>query len=83
MLTNSLLITALVLAIILVVPMVCKKIHLPAIVGLIIAGIVVGPFGLGIVERTETIDFFGKIGVQFAKFLGEDRSIIGRNNPKW
>ena len=63
MLTNSLLITALVLTIILVVPMVCKKIHLPAIVGLILSGIVVGPFGLGIIERTETIDFFGRIGI--------------------
>ena len=49
--------------------MVCKKVHLPAIVGLIIAGIVVGPFGLGIVERTETIDFFGKIGILYIMFL--------------
>ena len=69
MLTNSLLITALVLTIILVVPMLCKKIHLPAIVGLILSGIVVGPFGLGIIERTETIDFFGKIGILYIMFL--------------
>lgn len=69
MITNTLAITALVLVIILVVPLVCKKIHLPAIVGLILTGILIGPYGTGLVERTATIDVFGQLGILYIMFL--------------
>lgn len=69
MLTNTLAITALILVIILVVPLLCKKIHIPAIVGLILTGILIGPYGSGLVERTETIDVFGQLGILYIMFL--------------
>ena len=42
MITNPLIIIALLLAIVLVVPMVCRKIRIPSIVGFIIVGCIVG-----------------------------------------
>ena len=47
MITNTLAIIALVLATILLVPLICRKIRIPSIVGFIIVGILVGPYGFG------------------------------------
>lgn len=69
MLTNTLAITALILVIILVVPLLCKRIHIPSIVGLILTGILIGPYGIGLVERTATIDVFGQLGILYIMFL--------------
>ncbi len=67
--SNTIFITALLLAIILVVPIVCRWVRIPAIVGLILTGMLVGPFGLGILERTETIDVLSQIGILYIMFL--------------
>ncbi|MDQ4078703.1 MAG: hypothetical protein M3220_20985, partial [Chloroflexota bacterium] len=53
--TDPVLILALLMLIILVVPMLFHLVRLPAIVGLILAGIVIGPNGLGILERGQTM----------------------------
>ena len=63
MLTNPLVIVALVLAIIWLVPLVCRKIHVPAIVGFILVGIVIGEHGLGWIGANRTIDVLGKMGM--------------------
>lgn len=65
MLTNSLVIVALVLAIIWLVPLVCRKIHVPAIVGFILVGIVIGEHGLGWIGANRTIDVLGKMGMLY------------------
>lgn len=69
MLHSSILITALMIAIILVVPIVCRRLRIPAIVGLILTGVLVGPFGLGILERDYAIDALGQIGILYIMFL--------------
>jgi len=46
-----------------------RKFHLPYVVGLILAGIVIGPFGLDILEINPTIDFLGTIGLVFLMFM--------------
>jgi len=65
MITNPLAIIALVLTIILVVPLICRKIRIPSIVGFIIVGIVVGPYGLNLISGGTTIQVLGKIGMLY------------------
>ena len=56
---------ALIIGIILVVPPVCRKIHVPSIVGFIVAGILIGPYGFGIWTGTQTIQTLGKLGMLY------------------
>ena len=65
MITEPLAIIALVLAAILLVPMICRKIRIPSIVGFIIVGIVVGPNGFGWLGGSDTIQMLGKIGMLY------------------
>lgn len=65
MLTNTFAILSLVLAIIWLVPLVCRKIHIPAIVGFIVVGIALGEHGLGILGPNRTIDVLGKMGMLY------------------
>ena len=58
-----------ILAIMLVAPLLFARLRLPGIVGLIIAGLVVGPNGLGILERGSNIILLGTVGLLFLMFL--------------
>lgn len=68
MITNSLLLIAVLLSIILLIPMVCRKIHIPAIVGFIVAGMVVGPSVLNWVGDNVAIQSLGAIGMLYIMF---------------
>lgn len=65
MINNSLAILSLVLAIIWLVPMLCRKIHVPAIVGFILVGIAIGEHGFGLLGQNATIDILGKMGMLY------------------
>ena len=65
MIANPLAIIALVLATILIVPMVCRKIRIPSIVGFIIVGIIVGQNGLNLLSGGSAIQTLGKIGMLY------------------
>ncbi|MBQ6748532.1 MAG: cation:proton antiporter [Paludibacteraceae bacterium] len=65
MITNPLGIIALILGTILLVPMVCRKIRVPSIVGFIIVGILAGPNGLALISEGDTIQTLGKIGMLY------------------
>lgn len=65
MITNPLSIIAIILATILLVPMICRKIRIPSIVGFIIVGILFGPYGFHILESATTIQTLGKIGILY------------------
>lgn len=65
MITYPLAIIAIVLATILFVPMVCRKIRIPSIVGFILVGIVVGPYGLDLISGGTAIQTLGKIGMLY------------------
>jgi len=65
MITNTLAIIALVLATILLVPLICRKIRIPSIVGFIIVGILVGPYGFGWLAEGGAIQTLGKIGMLY------------------
>lgn len=59
----------LVLAIILFAPILLSRLHIPHIIGLILAGVVVGKYGLNILERDSSFELFGKVGIYYIMFL--------------
>ena len=65
---SPLLILTLVIGIIWFVPIVCRKIHVPSIVGFILAGIVIGPSVLGVAGQTPTIKILGSLGMLYIMF---------------
>ncbi|MEX0689888.1 MAG: cation:proton antiporter, partial [Candidatus Paceibacterota bacterium] len=46
-----------------------KKLNLPWVLALIVGGIIVGPFALGLFEPNETIEFISQIGLVFLMFM--------------
>lgn len=68
-LTNPVIIFALVLFIILFAPILFAKIKVPHIIGLIIAGVIVGPHGLNLLKRDTSIVLFGTVGLLYIMFL--------------
>ena len=66
---DPVLIFALVMLIILLAPMVFKKLKIPGLVGLILAGTVVGPGLLGLIERDFTIELLGTVGLLYLMFM--------------
>nr|WP_202803651.1 cation:proton antiporter [Spirulina subsalsa] len=58
-----------IMAIMLVAPLMFERLRMPGIVGLILAGVLVGPNGLGILQRDSTIILLGTVGLLFLMFL--------------
>ncbi|MEX2404277.1 MAG: cation:proton antiporter [Balneolales bacterium] len=67
--SDPVLIFALVMFIILITPIVFDKIRIPSIVGLILAGTIVGPSVLGLLERDNTIILLGTVGLLYLMFM--------------
>ncbi len=67
--TDPVLIFLIIMAIMLVIPLVFERFKMPGIIGLILAGLVVGPYGLGMLERDDTIVLLGTVGLLFLMFL--------------
>lgn len=59
----------LILFIILVIPIIFNKIKIPPLLGLIIAGMIIGPLGLNIIARDVSFELFGTAGLLFIMFL--------------
>lgn len=68
-LTNSVLIFTLILLIILLSPILLRKIRIPGIIGLIVSGVIIGPHGLNILERNSAVDLFSTIGLLYIMFI--------------
>lgn len=67
-LSNPVIIFSLVLFIILFAPILLNRIKIPHIIGLIIAGIIVGPYGLNLLLRDSSIVLFGTVGLLYIMF---------------
>lgn len=65
---SPLLILTIVIGIIWFVPIVCRRVHVPSIVGFIIAGIIIGPSVLNIVNEGPTIKILGSLGMLYIMF---------------
>lgn len=59
----------LVLSVILFAPMLFEKLHIPSIIGLIIAGIIIGNHGFNILNYDSSFKLFGKVGIYYIMFL--------------
>lgn len=68
-LTNPVLKFLLILIIILFAPIILNKIKIPHLLGLIIAGAIVGPNGLNLIERDSGIILSGTAGLLYIMFL--------------
>lgn len=58
-----------VLAIILVTPMVMNRLKIPHIIGMIVAGVIIGPYGFNILDRDSSFAIFGQVGLLYLMFL--------------
>jgi len=68
-LKSPVMVFALALIIILSVPFLLKRLQIPSIIGLITAGVIIGPNALHLLERNEAIDLFSTIGLLYIMFL--------------
>lgn len=59
----------LVLLIILFAPMLLNKLRIPHIIGMILAGLVIGEHGFNILVRDSSFELFGKVGLYYIMFL--------------
>lgn len=57
------------LVIILLAPVILNRLKIPHIVGMIAAGIIVGPYGLNILDRDSSFEIFGQVGLLYLMFL--------------
>lgn len=68
-LTNPVLKFLLILIIILLAPIILNKIKIPHLLGLIIAGAIIGPNGINLMERDSSIILSGTVGLLYIMFL--------------
>lgn len=77
MITSSLAIVCIVLSIILLLPMLCRRLHIPAIVGFILVGMAIGPLGFNLIAESETIRILGQIGMLYIMFQSGSEMDLG------
>jgi Kef-type K+ transport system membrane component KefB len=68
-LENPVLIFACILFIILFAPILLNRIKIPHLIGLIVAGAVIGPNGINLLERDSSVILFGTVGLLYIMFL--------------
>lgn len=57
-----------VLLLILGAPVLFERLRIPPLVGMVLAGVLVGPHGLGVLQRDASIDIFGQVGLYYIMF---------------
>ena len=67
--TSPTLIFFVVLLIILSAPIIMGKLRIPHIIGMVLAGVLIGEHGLNILERDHSFELFGKVGLLYIMFL--------------
>lgn len=66
---NPVLVFSVILFIILLSPILLRKLKIPAIIGLILSGVIVGPHGLNILEQNSAVTLFSTIGLLYIMFI--------------
>ena len=49
--------------------MLLERLHVPSIVGMIFAGLLIGPHGFHVLDRDGSFELFGKVGIYYIMFL--------------
>ena len=58
-----------VLGIILLAPLLLRRLRIPHIIGLILAGVLVGEHGFNLLRRDSSFEIFGQVGIYYIMFL--------------
>ncbi len=67
--TNPVAIFLIVLLIILFAPVLLNKLKIPHIIGMIVAGVVIGPHGFNVLAYDSSFSIFGQVGLLYLMFL--------------
>jgi Kef-type K+ transport system membrane component KefB/mannitol/fructose-specific phosphotransferase system IIA component (Ntr-type) len=67
--TDPVLIVALATLLFLTVPVLAERVRVPGVIGLIVAGAAVGPHGLGLLARDQTIVLLGTVGLLYLMLM--------------
>lgn len=84
-LTNPVLIFSAILFVILLAPILLHRLRIPELIGLIIAGALIGPNGLYIMSRDSSIELFGTVGLLYIMFIAGleiDMADLKKNSGK-
>ena len=65
---DPVLIFSIVLMLMLIVPVVFRRFRIPPLIGLILAGLAVGPFGFNVLRRDSSMVLFGTVGLLYIMF---------------
>lgn len=68
-LSNPILVFSVILFIILLSPILLQRFKIPGIIGLIISGIIIGPYGFNIIANNSAIELFSTIGLLYIMFV--------------
>src|SRR5690554_4990271 len=66
---NPVLVFALILFIILISPILLRRLKIPGIIVLILSGVLVGPHALNLLEQSSAVDLFSTIGLLYIMFI--------------
>lgn len=81
--TDPTLIFFVVLMLILLSPIIMGRLRIPHIIGMVLAGVLVGEYGLDILKRDASFELFGKVGLYYIMFLaGLEMDLEGFNKNK-
>ena len=69
LITDPTWIFSVVMGIILVVPLLFRRLRIPPVIGLILAGILVGPYGFNLLAHDSSFKLFGQVGIYYIMFL--------------
>jgi Kef-type K+ transport system membrane component KefB/nucleotide-binding universal stress UspA family protein len=76
--TDPVLIVAIAMAIFLTAPVLMRQLRLPGLIGIILAGVIIGPNALNLLARDQTIVLLGTVGLLYLMFLaGSDIDLQG------
>ncbi|HCN53227.1 MAG TPA: sodium:proton antiporter [Prevotella sp.] len=67
--TDPTLVFLVVMLVILSAPIIMGKLRIPHIIGMVIAGVLLGKYGLNILERDNSFELFGRVGLYYIMFL--------------
>lgn len=67
-----------VLCIILFAPIIFRSLHIPHLIGMILAGTLIGPYGFDVLLHDSSFELFGRVGIFYIMFLaGLEMDLVG------
>ena len=67
--TDPTLVFFVVLIIILLAPVIMGKLRIPHLIGMVLAGVAIGKYGLNVLVRDSSFELFGRVGLYYIMFL--------------